>query len=503
MAHLEIDSWLKWMLATTMLVYVVGIYGIAWFAQTKVHNNEDYIVAGRRLPWSLSWMTILATWFGAGTLLAVADEVRREGVRTAALDPVGAGCCLLFVGAFVAAPMWRLKLLTVSDYFAMRWGRSAELLSAGILVPSYFGWIAAQFVALAGMLHLFFDIDPRGGILLVAVVGTGYTLMGGMWSVTLTDAVQIALVLVGLIVMLVVCLTQVGDGSAAAGIHRIWTTTPPQRLVMIPHERFGDLLTWLSVFIVGALGNVPVQDLMQRVFAAKSARVASWACVTAGVAYLTFGAIPVILALCADHLVPHADQQSILPILARTFLSPAMAVIFIVALMSAVLSTIDSAMLSPASILAHNVFPRSRHNESVFADRVAVVLVALCSTWFAYQGENAYAMLESAYGLTLVGLFVPLVFSLKGMSRSPGTAISSMLAGTLVWLLHQVLGWDDFLAPLTPVARFHLPVSLCCLLLSLVVYVNPPGYFRRTAPAVGHGSASSGGTSPVTGEPAP
>ena len=210
---------------------------------------------------------------------------------------------------------------------------------------------------------------------------------------------------------------------------------------------------------------------MQRVFSAKSARVASWACITAGLAYLTFGAIPVILALSADHLVPHAEQQSILPILAQAFLSPALAVIFIVALMSAVLSTIDSAMLSPASILAHNVLARSRPNESVLADRVAVLLVAVCSTWFAYQGENAYAMLESAYALTLVGLFVPLVFSLLGMPRSPTTAICSMLTGTLVWLAHQLMGWEYFLAPLASVAQYQLPVSLCCLALSVVVYV--------------------------------
>ena len=251
MSSLQIHPSLKWMLAAAILVYVAGIYGIAWFAQTKVHNNEDYIVAGRRLPWSLSWMTILATWFGAGTLLAVADEVRSVGVRAAALDPFGAGCCLLFVGAFVAAPMWRLKLLTVSDYFARRWGRPAELLSAGILVPSYFGWIAAQFVALAGMLQLFFNIDPTWGILMVATVGTGYTLMGGMWSVTLTDAVQIAFVLVGLVVMLVVCLNRVGAGSAAAGLQQIWTSTPPQRLVLIPHDSSAELLNWLSVFAVG------------------------------------------------------------------------------------------------------------------------------------------------------------------------------------------------------------------------------------------------------------
>ena len=102
-------------LAVTMVIYLIVIFAISLWSRGQIHNSEDYLVAGGRLPLSLAWATLLATWFGAGTLLAVAGEVRQEGVRAAALDPFGAGTCLLLAGLFFAAPLWRMRLMTLPD----------------------------------------------------------------------------------------------------------------------------------------------------------------------------------------------------------------------------------------------------------------------------------------------------------------------------------------------------------------------------------------------------
>jgi Na+/proline symporter len=414
--------------------------------------------------------TILATWFGAGTLLAVADEVRDEGLQAASLDPFGAGCCLLFAGLFVAGPMWRMGLLTVADFFRRQFGPAAELISALILVPSYFGWIAAQFVALAGILELFFGIDPMIGLTLVAVVGTGYTLMGGMWSVTLTDAVQMILVLIGLIVLTATVLLQLGDGSLMHGWNRIGSETPPDKLVLIPTGELKAFVGWMGLFAAGALGNVPGQDLMQRVFASKSDTVAKRACLIAGVMYLVFGILPLILALSADLLLPGYDGDTVLPALAQAFLSPPLAVIFLLALLSAILSTIDSAILSPASVLAQNVMSRWGAGDLLKRNRVAVIVVAALSLLLAYSGEDAYSLLEAAYELTLVGLFVPLMIGLYSKPSGPTVGIASMCAGTGIWALHFALGWEVFLEGIDRLAKLEIPVSLAAVAISLLAY---------------------------------
>lgn len=482
---MKIDPSLQWLLAITMVVYVIVMYIIGYFAQRRIQGTEDFLVAGRKLPLSLAWMTLLATWFGAGTLLAAADEVRRDGLQAAALDPLGAGTCLLLAGLFFAGPLWRMELLTVPDFFRRKFGVPAELIASFIMVPSYFGWIAAQLVALAGVLELFFGIDPMLGLTLVAIVGTGYTLMGGMWSVTLTDAVQITLVLIGLLVLLVVTLLELGDNSLSAGFLRLSRETDPAMLQPIPVESLAAFLGWMGVFLTGALGNLPGQDLMQRVFAAKSESTARWACIVAGIVYLTFGLIPLALALAGNLLFPDDVNSEILPALAHAFLHPVVAVVFVVALLSAVLSTIDSAILSPASVLAENVLAKFSGKDSLSLNRFSVMVVALCSLALAYAGTSAYELLEAAYALTLVGLFVPLAIGVYSEPQNGRAAVTGMLAGAGVWGIHFAFQWEHFLAPVPVVADWNIPLSLAATVCSLLGYFlyEPPWKIHWKSPA--------------------
>jgi Na+/proline symporter len=293
-----------------------------------------------------------------------------------------------------------------------------------------------------------------------------------MWSVTLTDAFQIALVLAGLVVLAVTVLGQLGDGSVYFGLLKLRDETPPQMLEVVPTESFRTFLEWMAVFCVGALGNIPGQDLMQRVFAAKSAAVAQWASIIAGIAYLVFGLLPIVLALAARLLVPQDVTGAILPALASLFLSPAILIVFTVALVSAVLSTIDSAILSPASVLSQNIFERFNRNRiaSLTLNRIAIVLVTAGSVGFAFLGESAYALLEDAYELPLVGLFVPLALGLKSKSPRERAAVASMLVGTSLWLIHYAAGWEYFVEPLASRWDMFLPVSLSIAFISLLAY---------------------------------
>ena len=448
-------------------LYVIATYVLGFAVKRRVQDAEDFLVAGRRLPLSLAWATLLATWFGAGTMLTAADEVRSEGLSVIALEPLGSGLCLVVAGLFFARRLWDMKLLTMSDFFARRFGRRAELMSALIMVPGYFGWIAVQFLALASILELLIGIPLAAGVALVAAIGMGYTLLGGMWAVTLTDALQLALLLIGLCVLGVTVLLQLdarGDGGALA---HLAGSVPPHMLEPVPLDEGGELLAWVGVLVVAMLGNIPGQDLLQRVFSAKSAKVARQACLIAGVAYIGFGAIPVLLGLSANVLVPDAVDQAIVPALAHAFLTPAMAIVFTVALASAVLSTIDSAILSPSSVLAQNVFPRLVGDRlgPLALNRVAVVLVTAASLVVAYVGEDAYDLLESAYEIGLMGLFVPLTIGLYRRPRAELPALVAMGLGILSWLLHLVADWDQFLG----VVPF--PASLATVAVVLAAYL--------------------------------
>jgi Na+/proline symporter len=212
---------------------------------------------------------------------------------------------------------------------------------------------------------------------------------------------------------------------------------------------------------------------MQRIFSSRSATVARRACFVAGGAYLVFGAIPVGLGLAAALLAP-GDERSILPILAGLLLHPVGAVLFVLAIVSAVLSTIDSAILAPAGVIAENLLRRlpQRRFSRLALDRICVVGVATASLGVAFLGEDAWTLLETAYELGLVSLLVPLALGLASPRGREPAALAAMAVGTLTWLAHLALGWEWFAEPwLRDGSGIVLPVGLSCAACALLAYL--------------------------------
>ena len=470
-----------------LLLYTALLFGIAWISSRRVHNFSDYLVAGRRLGTPLASLSLLATWFGAGTLLASADEVRSVGLSAAALEPIGPGICLLLVGLFYAAPLRRQGLLTLGDFFAGRFGRSAEIVSAAIMVPSFFGWIAAQLSVLAALLGELFGIPLAAGLLLVTAVAVGYTLIGGMWSVTLTDAVQGVIVGFALVALGVSALAELGAGSALGGLARLGRETPSDLLAVVPGEMTA-LLAWSGLLIAGALGNIPGQDVLQRVFSSRSEQVARRACLIAGSLYLGLGAIPVVLGLTSRLLLP-GYEGDMLAALGRILFSPLAALALVLLVVSALLSTVDSALISAASVLAQNLLRHPLPRVGLLRlSRLSVLTVGAASLFYAFRGLSAYSLLEDAYELTLVGLFVPLTAGLFSERGGRFAALTSMAGGTVLWIIHLAFGWDWFLEPALHSAGVTIPKAIGLTAASGAGYLLGAAFdtaSRRAAPAPG------------------
>lgn len=445
--------------ASALGIYLVVMYGLGFLARKRINNVEDFLLAGRRLPVSLTAITIMATWFGAESLMTTADEVAGEGLRKAMLDPLGISACLLLAGLFVAGPMWRMNLLTVPDFFQKRFGKTAEILASLILVPSYFGWVAAQYVALAQLLDTFFGIPREYGIALVAVFGTGYTLLGGMWTISWTDAIQMGFILLGLVLLGHAILVELGDDNLMQGVESLRYSPAPSRWrIADPDTFWRDTLTALSALAIGCLGNLPMQDLMQRIFSAGSDKIAVKACLIASVGYLTMGILPVATGMAAHIMYPEAtgELEDVVMVIASRLLNPFFLLIFFLAIVSAVLSTIVSAVMAPSAVLAHNLAQpavaralgrKPTETTMLMMQRGAIALVAAASAWLAYRGESAYDLVLQSYSMALVGLFVPFIVGLLNRHPPHMAAVLSMLAGIGVWGFHLWMGWEIFFQP--------------------------------------------------------
>jgi SSS family solute:Na+ symporter len=424
-----------------MLLGFVGIYllatlAVGWYASRYVKTAQDFAIAGRKLPTFVVTSGLFATWFGSETVMGASSEFIEKGILGIIEDPFGASLCLMLIGLFYARPLYKLNLLTFSDYFRIRFGRPAEWVSAIFMIPSYFSWIAAQLVALALLLQVLTDIPFFLGVFTCAAVVVFYTYIGGMWSVSITDTVQTVIIILGMLFLTISILNKSG------GFSTIQSHVPDDFWRITPKET--SLKSWtiyLAAWITIGLGSIPQQDVFQRVLSAKSEKVAVRSSYLAAFMYLSIACMPLIIGLCGSILYPDIlakDTQMAIPLLVLRHMGLAMQILTFGALLSAILSTCSGATLAPATVLAENLikplYGKKMSDKTLLQImRSSVVIIAGISMALALYKKHIFELVAESSALSLVALFVPLTAGLYWKKARLKGAILSMISGTAVW----------------------------------------------------------------------
>ena len=436
------------MLAGFVGLYLLASIGIGLWAARRVHTARDFAVAGRSLPLPVVVATVFATWFGSETVLGIPARFVEGGLAAVVEDPFGSSACLVLVGLFFAARLYRMDLLTIGDFFRRRYGPRVELLTALVIVASYLGWVAAQLVALGLVLNLVSDgvVSPGAGIVIGAGVVVLYTMFGGMFSVAWTDFAQMVLIVAGLLYLAWFL------GGAAGGAGEVVAHAQRAgRLRLLPPATARDVLWFLGAAVTMMLGSIPQQDVFQRVTSARDERMSALGTLLGGLAYFAFAFVPMFLAysaaiidpaLVAEHV--RADPQHILPVLVMRHTPVFAQIMFFGALLSAILSTASGTLLAPSVTFTENVLrrflrPDLTDRQLLRAMRIVVVLFSGAVVAFALRSSaSIYEMVGNAYKVTLVGAFVPLSAGLWWRRATTGGALLSIGAGISTWLLLEV-----------------------------------------------------------------
>ncbi len=454
------------MLLTLVIVYLLVTIAIGLMAAKRVQNSSDFAIAGRHLPMAMIVTTTFATWFGSETVLGIPAKFVNGGLHGVVEDPFGAGFCLIFVGLFFAGKLYRMTLLTISDYFRERYGRTVEVVCSLIIMVSYLGWVSAQVTALGLVFNLLSDgvVSLELGMVIGVVSILAYTLFGGMWSVAITDFIQMIILVVGLSILAVFAAGQAGgaDKVLALAISKDMFKFWPE-----PHGK--DVLFFFASAITIMLGSIPQQDVFQRVMSANSIKAATHGPVIGGICYILFAFVPMFLVVSAMIIMPEQtaalmadDPQKVLPTLVMTQMPFVMQVLFFGALLSAIKSCASATLLAPSVTFTENIWrqfhPHQSDKQELRAMRVTVLVFSLMVLGYAIrmQGSSIYEMVSGAYQVPLVGAFVPLTFGLYWKRASTQGAIFALVLGLLTWGL--------FL--LTP-AGDEFPAQLAGLLASL------------------------------------
>ncbi|NMG65566.1 sodium:solute symporter [Azoarcus indigens] len=431
------------MLIAFVILYLLVSIGIGLYAATRVKNSTDYVAAGRHLPLYIVTATVFATWFGSETVLGISATFIDEGLRGLWSDPFGASLCLILVGLFFARPLYRMNLLTLGDYYRTRYGRTVELLCSIAIVISYLGWVSAQITALGLVFNILSDgtISSEAGMLIGAGVVLLYTLFGGMWSVALTDFLQMTIIIIGLAYIA----WAVGDMAGGVGTV-VAHASEAGKLNFLPALDPKDVIAFAAGILTMGFGSIPQQDVFQRINSARDEKTAVRGTLLGGSGYFLFAFIPLFIAYSATLIDPalvanyqESDSQQILPQLILQHTPMFAQVMFFGALLSAIMSTASGTLLAPSVTFSENIlrstFRGMSDRQFLWMTRVVVVVFAVLVTWYAMRtDESIHAMVENAYKVTLATAFVPLAFGLYWKRASTQGALASILLGLVVWL---------------------------------------------------------------------
>lgn len=450
------------MLLTLVIVYLLVTIAIGLMAAKRVQNSADFAIAGRHLPMAMIVTTTFATWFGSETVLGIPAKFVNGGLHGVVEDPFGAGFCLIFVGLFFAGKLYRMTLLTISDYFRERYGRTVEVVCSLIIMVSYLGWVSAQVTALGLVFNLLSDgvVSLELGMVIGVVSILAYTLFGGMWSVAITDFIQMIILVVGLSILAVFAAGQAGGADKV-----IELAISQDMFKFWPEPNMKDILFFFASAITIMLGSIPQQDVFQRVMSANSIKAATHGPVIGGICYILFAFVPMFLVVSAMIIMPEQatalmadDPQKVLPTLVMTQMPFVMQVLFFGALLSAIKSCASATLLAPSVTFTENIWrqfhPHQSDQQELRTMRVTVLVFSMLVLGYAIrmQGTSIYEMVSGAYQVPLVGAFVPLTFGLYWRRATTQGAIFALVLGLLTWgLFLATPAGDEFPAQLAGV----------------------------------------------------
>ena len=431
---------MKFNLTVTIIVvlYLLVMLFIGWYSSKKITTNTDFMVAGRRLGPFLMAGTLAATEIGGGSSLGVVQQGMQNHGISAAWYIITMG--LAFVILTFLAPKFRAATVkTVPEYFRRRYGKSAGLVTAIIMLLPLIGLTAGQFIASSVILSTMLGISYKTAIIIVAVVVTIYSIMGGLWSVTLTDFIQVFLIIIGMIIAVPFAMNMAG------GWDNVVANVPAETFDMFkgysPMAVVSLTIMYVATFTVG-------QEAVSRYYAARDGKAARQGSILAAIINFIYAFIPAILGVITLALInmgkfnaeDFADvgARYALPVLAMEAMPAIICGLLFAGIISATMSSSDSDLLGAGSIFANDIYhavlkPDATSEEVMKVTKIVMGLVGVASMFIAlFNTSSLVNLLMFCFTLRAAGAFFPYVLGHYWTGASWAGTIASLISGSIV-----------------------------------------------------------------------
>ncbi|MFF4230131.1 sodium:solute symporter [Streptomyces sp. NPDC001820] len=411
-----------------IVVYLAGMLGMGWWGMRRAKSKSDFLVAGRRLgPWMYSGTMAAIVLGGASTIGGVGLGYKYGLSGAWMVFAIGLG--LLALSIFFSARIARLKVYTVSEMLDLRYGGKAGILT-GVVMWAYTLMLAVtSTIAYATIFDVLFDMNRTVAIILGGSIVVAYSALGGMWSITLTDMVQFVVKTVGVLLLLLPIAVVKAGGFA-------------EMKAQLPSEYFAPfgiggetIFTYVLIYTFGMLIG---QDIWQRVFTARTDKVASYGGTVAGTYCLVYALAGAVIGTAARVLypkLPSADDA--FATIVKDELPMGVRGLVLAAALAAVMSTSSGALIACATVANNDVWSRLRgvasrrgdDHDEVTGNRVFILIMGVAVIGIAIALNNVIEALTVAYNLLVGGLLVPILGGLLWKRGTVYGALASVIVG--------------------------------------------------------------------------
>ncbi len=426
------------MVTVIVIIYLLIMLFIGWYSSRRVHSNTDFMVAGRRLGPLLMAGTLAATEIGGGSSLGVVENGMSGYGLSASWYIITMGIAFVIL-SFLAPKFRDAAVKTVPEYFRRRYGKASGIITAVIMILPLMGLTAGQFIASATILSVMTGLSYQVAVVIVAAVVILYSVMGGLWSVTLTDFIQVILIVVGMVLAVPFAISSVGGwGNVVANV-------PEETFSMFAgYDGFAIIsliIMYVATFSVG-------QEAVSRYYAAKDGKAAKSGSIIAAVVNLLYAFIPTVLGiivlamlnmgtLSADEFAGVGTRYA-LPALAINVMPALICGILFAGIISATMSSSDSDLLGAGSIFGNDIYktvikPDADEKSVMNVTRITMGVVGVVAMFIAlFNTQSLIDILMFCFTLRAAGSFFPYVFGHYWKGASTAGTIASLIAGTVV-----------------------------------------------------------------------
>ena len=419
-------------------IYLLIMLFIGWYSSKKITSNTDFMVAGRRLGPFLMAGTLAATEIGGGSSLGVVQQGMQSHGISSAWYIITMGFAFVIL-TFLAPKFRAATVKTVPEYFRRRYGKSAGIITAIIMLLPLVGLTAGQFIASSVILSTMLGIRYQTAVIIVAVVVTVYSIMGGLWSVTLTDFIQVFLIVIGMIIAVPFAL------NMAEGWDNVIANVPPETFDMFkgyqPMAVLSLTVMYVATFTVG-------QEAVSRYYAARDGKAAQQGSILAAIVNFVYAFIPAVLGIITLALLnmgkfnaeDFADvgARYALPVLAMEVMPALICGLLFAGIISATMSSSDSDLLGAGSIFANDIYhavlkPDASSQEVMRVTQGVMALVGVAAMFIAlFNTSSIVDILMFCFTLRAAGSFFPYVLGHYWKGASLAGTIASLVSGSVV-----------------------------------------------------------------------